>query len=69
MRNINILQGPTKTGSFGPDIHPNDTFHYILNTHGHSDHVLGNPKLKEVLNVPVCMHEVDDRFFFGPDGP
>ena len=42
---------------------------YILNTHGHSDHVLGNPKLKEVLNVPVCMHEVDDRFFFGPDGP
>lgn len=36
---------------------------YILNTHGHSDHVLGNPKLKEVLNVPVCMHEDDDRFF------
>ena len=36
---------------------------YILNTHGHSDHVLGNPKLKEVLNVPVCMHETDDRFF------
>ena len=36
---------------------------YILNTHGHSDHVLGNPKLKEILNVPVCMHEADDRFF------
>ena len=36
---------------------------YILNTHGHADHVLGNPKLKEVLNVPVCMHETDDRFF------
>ena len=39
---------------------------YILNTHGHSDHVLGNPKLKEVLNVPVCMHEADDRFFSDP---
>ena len=39
------------------------TVKYILNTHGHSDHVLGNPKLKEVLNVPVCMHEADDRFF------
>lgn len=36
---------------------------YILNTHGHSDHVLGNAKLKEVFNVPVCMHEADDRFF------
>jgi hydroxyacylglutathione hydrolase len=39
---------------------------YILNTHGHSDHVLGNLKLKEVLNVPVCMHEADDRFFSDP---
>jgi len=39
---------------------------YILNTHGHSDHVLGNPKLKEVFNVPVCMHEADERFFSDP---
>ena len=36
---------------------------YILNTHGHADHVLGNPKLKAALNVPVCMHEADDQFF------
>jgi len=39
---------------------------YILNTHGHADHVLGNSKLKDVLNVPVCMHEADDRFFADP---
>lgn len=36
---------------------------YILNTHGHSDHVLGNRKLKDALKVPVCMHAADDRFF------
>jgi glyoxylase-like metal-dependent hydrolase (beta-lactamase superfamily II) len=39
---------------------------YILNTHGHADHVLGNQKLKNLLKIPVCMHEADDRFFNDP---
>lgn len=39
---------------------------YILNTHGHADHVLGNSKMKIFLKVPVCMHEADDRFFNDP---
>ncbi|MEJ2658572.1 MAG: MBL fold metallo-hydrolase [Desulfobacterales bacterium] len=38
----------------------------ILNTHGHADHVLGNAKLKDILKVPVCMHEADDNFFNDP---
>ncbi|UCD32902.1 MAG: MBL fold metallo-hydrolase [Desulfobacterales bacterium] len=36
---------------------------YILNTHAHADHTLGNAKLKHLLSAPVCMHETDDQFF------
>ncbi len=36
---------------------------YILNTHGHADHVVANQQLKSALSAPVCMHEDDDRFF------
>ncbi|MGD9034448.1 MAG: MBL fold metallo-hydrolase [Desulfobacteraceae bacterium] len=36
---------------------------FILNTHGHADHVLANQKLKQMLAVPTCMHESDDHFF------
>jgi glyoxylase-like metal-dependent hydrolase (beta-lactamase superfamily II) len=39
---------------------------YILNTHGHADHVVANRLLKQHLNAPVCMHEADDRFFADP---
>ena len=39
---------------------------YILNTHGHADHVVANRNLKQRLGVPVCMHEADDRFFADP---
>ena len=36
---------------------------YVLNTHGHADHVVANQELKDVLDVPICMHEADDDFF------
>jgi len=38
---------------------------YILNTHGHADHVVGNLNMKEMFSAPVCMHEADDDFFHG----
>ncbi|MDZ4710808.1 MAG: MBL fold metallo-hydrolase [bacterium] len=34
---------------------------YILNTHGHLDHILGNKFAKDYFNVPVLIHK-DDLF-------
>ncbi len=41
---------------------------YILNTHGHADHVLANIKMKEHLGAATVMHEADDEFFQSPVG-
>ncbi|MFH1351554.1 MAG: MBL fold metallo-hydrolase [Pseudomonadota bacterium] len=40
---------------------------YILNTHGHADHVLANWSLKKMFSLATCMHELDDRFFSEKD--
>lgn len=32
---------------------------YIINTHGHFDHIGANARLKKILNVPVAIHEDD----------
>ncbi len=32
---------------------------YIINTHGHADHVLGNMRVKEATGAPILIHEAD----------
>jgi glyoxylase-like metal-dependent hydrolase (beta-lactamase superfamily II) len=32
---------------------------FIINTHGHADHVSGNKIMKERFKVPICIHEND----------
>lgn len=37
----------------------NISIKFILNTHGHIDHILGNKWAKETYNVPLLMHKND----------
>ncbi len=35
---------------------------FIINTHGHSDHVNGDGLMQKKYSVPICIHELDASF-------
>jgi hydroxyacylglutathione hydrolase len=36
---------------------------YIINTHGHDDHIKGDTILQQKYSVPICIHPLDEHFF------
>lgn len=35
---------------------------YVVNTHGHDDHVKGDQILQQEYRVPICIHPLDEHF-------
>ncbi len=40
---------------------------FIINTHGHWDHISGNRLLKETFGIPIAIHRLDKEFLLRPD--
>ncbi len=40
---------------------------YIINTHGHGDHIGANRKLKELTGAEICIHKLDNDKLKNPE--
>ena len=40
---------------------------YIINTHGHGDHIGANGKLKELTGAEICIHQLDNDKLTNPE--
>lgn len=40
---------------------------YVINTHGHFDHIKGNKKYKEDYDTKICIHFYDNDFLTSPE--
>jgi len=41
---------------------------YIINTHGHIDHVAANRSIKEATSAPIAIHRLDAPWLISPQG-
>ncbi len=40
---------------------------YVINTHGHFDHIKGNKKYKDKYQSKICIHLYDNEFLISPE--
>ncbi len=42
---------------------------FIVNTHGHDDHIKGNALFQEKFDVPICIHPLDAHYIKALENP